>query len=300
MHVLENEEAETEQVDGVAMETEQEQGEATQAPSEEADQARTNKDKHAAPQPDSFGNLFEQISGILSNFQGMFADKPEILAQVNEFASRILNVDGGQPQADVEGELEERRQCFICPSMLTCQCPLFDPAVKRHLEYWAAHIKQHLNNAQTGEGAPWWAKYANQWMAKYEAAQREASNAASEPTEPENGSSSTSALPGSFFDGERPFYPTRGGRSWGGPYGRGPWGPAWLHRGRSESPAPPMESFVPEQPQQTQPEASPEEIEEKVAQLNNMGFLGDDENLKEMLERYHGNVERVVELLVRG
>jgi hypothetical protein len=30
-----------------------------------------------------------------------------------------------------------------------------------------------------------------------------------------------------------------------------------------------------------------------------MGFLGDEETLRDMLQRYQGNLERVVEVLVR-
>jgi hypothetical protein len=91
----------TEEAVGSADEPEPMETEASEA--NEGD-ASGPKDKQKAPLPDSFAAAFEQISTLIGQSKGMFQDKPEVLARINEFAARLLNVDGTNSEADVQGE----------------------------------------------------------------------------------------------------------------------------------------------------------------------------------------------------
>ncbi|EXX70563.1 hypothetical protein RirG_086210 [Rhizophagus irregularis DAOM 197198w] len=46
-------------------------------------------------------------------------------------------------------------------------------------------------------------------------------------------------------------------------------------------------------------ELSQEELKEKINLLHSMGFWEDDVKNEELLKRYNGNIERVIEILIR-
>jgi len=54
-----------------------------------------------------------------------------------------------------------------------------------------------------------------------------------------------------------------------------------------------------QQKQQQQEELSQEVLKEKINLLHSMGFWEDDVKNEELLKRYNGNIERVVEILIR-
>ncbi|KAI9009200.1 hypothetical protein DFJ74DRAFT_355580 [Hyaloraphidium curvatum] len=215
--------------------------------------AAEDKGKEPAPAPDGSGPAFEQVASVISHFHDMFQNKPGMAAHMQAFSRLFENGDG---EFDVE-------------------------ALKGKLQGWASHVQEHLGGSgRPGEegGGPWWAPFARQWFENMQAAHQH----------DEADTSAGIASSSTDNHAERVPYGGRGGRTWPGPYGRGPFG--WMHRDPRGSEA----ARTPD------PRPTPAEIEEKVSTLHSMGFLGDDENLRGMLERYGGNVERVVELLVRA
>lgn len=100
-----------------------------------------------------------------------------------------------------------------------------------------------------------------------------------------------------------PFLGALGGGGFGGAFGQHPFAAAFGQgHGRGHGPCgrKSFQGCPQRQPQEPRQPLSQEQLDEKLKTLHSMGFWQDDEQNKDLLNRYGGNVERVVEVLLRA